>query len=215
MAEFIPEDEWTPALRSWRSSPPSTAGAHPVRHHVRFEKGRMTSRLGGQLRRRELTFNYERLGKSGSSADRARTSSLLIHEFAHQKASNHLSTDFYHELQRLGAKSTDLALRDPEFFLRHGYRRALTMDGHAETSSWAAWGRCSCCRRSSTPRYQTHAGRADDSRPLILDRETAGRGPAWLTALCVRSAPAASRRRRPRRQRHPRRLPPSPLRVSC
>lgn len=43
---------------------------------------------------------------------------LLIHEFAHQYESNHLSRNFYDACCRLGAKLTQLAMDDPAFFLK-------------------------------------------------------------------------------------------------
>jgi hypothetical protein len=124
MAQFIPEDEWTAALRTMAEYA-AEYGWRLIHRAitVRFEKGRMTSDWAANYGAATLTFNYERLGKSWfERGPREDVNALLIHEFAHQAASNHLSTEFYHELQRLGAKSTDLALRDPEFFHKHGYK---------------------------------------------------------------------------------------------
>ena len=124
MADFIPESKWTAAMRSmaefsceygWKLT------GHAIR--VRFEKGRMTAEWAANYGQGDLTFNYDRLGASWfECGPREAVLSLLIHEFAHEFEGNHLSTDFYHAIQKLGAKSTELALRDPDFFLRLGYR---------------------------------------------------------------------------------------------
>lgn len=69
----------------------------------------------------ELTFNLGRLGHSffneglGEKVDR-----LLLHEFGHEKVSNHLSEEFHEELCRLGAKLAALVLGKPDFFKKHG-----------------------------------------------------------------------------------------------
>lgn len=41
---------------------------------------------------------------------------LLLHEFAHEHAPNHLSDTFHDAICNLGAKLTRLALDEPEFF---------------------------------------------------------------------------------------------------
>jgi hypothetical protein len=45
-----------------------------------------------------------------------RVDRLLLHEFAHYKVSDHLSSKFYEEVARLGAKLTKIALVSPETF---------------------------------------------------------------------------------------------------
>lgn len=71
-----------------------------------------------------LILNLGRLGHSffeegpGPDVDR-----LMIHEFGHTDGcSNHLSDDYHEALCKLGAALTKLALTDPEFFRRHGWR---------------------------------------------------------------------------------------------
>ena len=123
-ARFIPEDEWTPALRTMAQYA-TEYGWKLIRVaiRVRFEKGRMTDSWGANYGDGTLTFNHDRLGRSWfEGGPREDVNALLIHELAHHRASNHLSTEFYHELQTLGAKSTDLALAHPEFFAAHGYK---------------------------------------------------------------------------------------------
>jgi len=124
MAQFIPEAEWSQALCTMADYATEYAWRLIRRAvKVRFEKGRMTSDWVANYGTGVLTFNYDRLGKSWfEKGPREDVNALLIHEFAHDIASNHLSTEFYHALQRLGAKSTDLALRAPEFFRGFGYK---------------------------------------------------------------------------------------------
>ena len=64
-----------------------------------------------------LTFNLSRCGHK--FFDRGITddvNDLLIHEFGHHYASDHLSEDYYRALTRLGAGMVRLALNKPELF---------------------------------------------------------------------------------------------------
>ena len=65
-----------------------------------------------------LTLNYSKLGKKWfASPVRSETVlDLLIHEFAHYKVSDHLSSAYHRELTRLAAKLANLCLDDPIFF---------------------------------------------------------------------------------------------------
>jgi hypothetical protein len=122
-ARFIPESDWTPALRAmatyateygWKLIGKAVS--------VRFEKGRMTDDWGANYGAATLTFNYDRLGVSWfEQGPRESVNELLIHEFAHELEGNHLSDKFYRALQKLGAKSTNLAFANPDFFRQHGY----------------------------------------------------------------------------------------------
>lgn len=65
-----------------------------------------------------IEFNVARLGKAWfdqppTSAD---ILSLIIHEFGHEYSSDHLSSQYYKALCKLGAKLGILALEDPEAF---------------------------------------------------------------------------------------------------
>lgn len=71
-----------------------------------------------------LTFNLGRLGKQWFEDPIGRVhNELLLHEFAHNKVSDHLTHDFSDEVCRLSAKLVEIALTDPEFFVKHGYAR--------------------------------------------------------------------------------------------
>jgi hypothetical protein len=64
-----------------------------------------------------LTFNVSRLGyrwfENGACES---VNDLLIHEFGHHHCSDHLDDRYYKGLTKLGAKLTELALEEPEFF---------------------------------------------------------------------------------------------------
>lgn len=68
----------------------------------------------------QLTLNLGRLGHAwfdggpGERVDR-----LLLHEFSHEKVSNHLSEDFHDAICVLGAKLAGLVSRKPDLFKKH------------------------------------------------------------------------------------------------
>lgn len=123
-AKFVPEEEWTGGMRGFATFCSDFAWKLIKRDvQVRFEKGRMTSPFGANYGGGVLTFNYDRMGKA--YFERGLTEKhvdLLIHEFAHQFESNHLSVGFYDACTRLGAKAVELALSEPAFYKNHGYR---------------------------------------------------------------------------------------------
>jgi hypothetical protein len=68
-----------------------------------------------------LTFNLPKLGKSffeNFPNNIEDVIDLVIHELGHEYSSDHLSEEYYRALTMLGAKSTMLALKEPEFFNR-------------------------------------------------------------------------------------------------
>jgi hypothetical protein len=68
---------------------------------------------------RVLCFNVKSLGHKwfNSFPDNMEiVINLLIHEFGHEYSGNHLSDKYYKALTNLGAKSTILGLKEPEFF---------------------------------------------------------------------------------------------------
>jgi len=67
----------------------------------------------------DLTFNVGRLGKAFFNEfpkNRVEVMALLIHEYAHEMASNHLSSEYHDALCDLGAKVAALALDKPYLF---------------------------------------------------------------------------------------------------
>jgi hypothetical protein len=86
--------------------------------------GKSTHRSG------RLILNLGRLGRmwfeQGISPE---VNELLIHEFGHHYASDHLSDAYHDALCRLGASLTQLALRQPEVFV------SLIQDRHEQAIS--------------------------------------------------------------------------------
>jgi len=64
----------------------------------------------------QLTLNLGRLGHDWFKSVGQHTDRLLIHEFGHHYAADHLSKEYYDALCKLGAKMTALALQYPEVF---------------------------------------------------------------------------------------------------
>jgi hypothetical protein len=118
--KVLPESEWTDDIRV-QVACVQRIGARLVDHYVKVRIVKdfhwpfvATYGLG------TLTLNLGRLGKDWFASDPTdvRVLSLLIHEFAHAKASDHLSSGFHRECCRLGAELANLALENPELFKR-------------------------------------------------------------------------------------------------
>lgn len=121
--KVIPESQWTDGMRKIHAY--SVALAKELmgkRLSVRFVNapnnafgacyGKDSGPFGPQM-----DFNVGRLHKSWfADGVTERVDSLIIHEFGHQYADNHLSEEYYKALSDLGAKIKALALRKPEFF---------------------------------------------------------------------------------------------------
>jgi hypothetical protein len=74
-----------------------------------------------------LIFNVGRLGyKWFEQGPRPAMFDLLIHEFAHDYSSDHLSEAYYDALSDLGGRLTQLALEDPALFAKHGAKIAAS-----------------------------------------------------------------------------------------
>lgn len=66
----------------------------------------------------ELTLNLGRLGyKWFEPTNRASITDLIIHEFGHEYADDHLSQDYYHALTRMAGRAVEVALEQPELFV--------------------------------------------------------------------------------------------------
>ena len=66
----------------------------------------------------KLIINAAGVGRDWFNGLLAKINALLLHEFAHQYASNHLSEDYHEAICELGAELCNLALADPAFFDR-------------------------------------------------------------------------------------------------
>lgn len=69
-----------------------------------------------------LMLNLGRLGYKWFEQPGENTLDLLLDEFAHHYADNHLDTRYYRALRTLGAKMTILALNDPAFYEQYGFQ---------------------------------------------------------------------------------------------
>jgi hypothetical protein len=75
-------------------------------------------RRGG--REGQLTLNLGRLGHKWFEQVDADVIDLLIHEFGHHYCSDHLDRGYLNALTMLAARSTLLALTEPQFFADYG-----------------------------------------------------------------------------------------------
>lgn len=121
--ELVPEEAWTDGMKN------IARYAQELAEHLIHQKisvvfdtqrgSRFSAAYGG----RELTFFINSLGRPYFDFGPTESmNSLLLHEFAHEAESNHLSDNFYKALQSMGARMTSLALREPDFFKRFGWR---------------------------------------------------------------------------------------------
>lgn len=75
-----------------------------------------------------LTLNVGKLGRKWFEAVASeKMNQILLHEFAHQYAGNHLSEEYHEALCRLGAQLASLALRTPEIFDAANYLDSVEM----------------------------------------------------------------------------------------
>jgi hypothetical protein len=132
--KLLPPSEWTAGMNNIAKYAKELArellGVPLI---VSIDKGRVSDHWGacyGATRRgpagvrvAELTYNLATLGRDYfEHGPSEAVNSILIHEFAHEYESNHLSEKFFKSMQKLGAKLVQLALTDPEFFKAYGWR---------------------------------------------------------------------------------------------
>ena len=122
--KLLPESEWTEGMKNIAGYVEDVA-MKLIKRHVRvtIDKGRIGAGWAACYGGGELTFNLASVGYDFfEHGPDARVNALVIHELAHEHEENHLSDGFYKALQKLGAGLTELALRDPELFRRHGWK---------------------------------------------------------------------------------------------
>lgn len=117
-AVFIPEGDWTPGMKRVAELAEALALRLFGSITVQFEAKRMTDAWAANYGGRTLTFNYARLGKAwfDKTPNDPALLDLLIHEFAHEYAGNHLSDAYYKACTDVGARMVALALKKPELF---------------------------------------------------------------------------------------------------
>ena len=65
---------------------------------------------------RVLTFNVAKLGVRWFEPKKSDVLDLILHEFGHEYASNHLDEGYYRALTALAVKAVWLAVKKPEVF---------------------------------------------------------------------------------------------------
>lgn len=119
-ADIIPESEWTRGMKNIHAYTLFLGRrllGKPI--YVIFVKvGEKWDACYGQGQiSSEFHYNVQSLGKKWFDGPvRPEIDELIIHEFGHEYATNHLSEDYYKSLCRLGAKLKALALAHPEDF---------------------------------------------------------------------------------------------------
>jgi len=115
--KVLTEDEWTLDVRRVAEYAARIGEAVldcPIHVRIADDKG---WGFVACYKKGQLTLNLGALGKKWfADGATSQVNALLIHEFAHHTASNHLSKEFYDTCCRTGARLTDLAIHQPELF---------------------------------------------------------------------------------------------------
>jgi len=118
----IPKDDWTPGMEEVADYAERLGhellGFRPLAKW--FKEIPSTKGCGACYGGRIISFNKKTLGRrffENFPENRADVTDLLIHEFAHEGASNHLSDEYYCECTRLAGLAVEVALRNPKLFL--------------------------------------------------------------------------------------------------
>lgn len=115
---LTPESDWTEAMKTrveWIRRLAVQLLGHSV--HVQLTPlvtWAFSACYGNQSQ--SLTIGYGVLGKKWFTEKKTseRVLGLMLHEFAHDQVSDHLSNDYHEEVNRLGCLAVDLALDQPE-----------------------------------------------------------------------------------------------------
>lgn len=121
-AKSIPEGEWTDGMKRvtmYAKALSIRLMGFPVDITMENERSQFYNANYGS---RHLTFNVPRLGKKWFDlvGNIDAVNDILLHEFGHEFAANHLDEEYHRALTRLGAKFVGLALAEPGFFREHG-----------------------------------------------------------------------------------------------
>lgn len=112
----IPEKDWTgPMARVadfCKAVAPHVIGVKIV---VVFSNNSNVSEIAS-YGSRTLNFNVGRLGYRWFNGSAVKIIDLIIHELAHERSGNHLSSVYYDALTEIGARMTLLALTRPDIF---------------------------------------------------------------------------------------------------
>jgi hypothetical protein len=117
--KVIQREDWTPAMH-WFAHYADRLGRLlmdvPISVTVADDPGWKFN--GAYARSGSLTVNAAAFGREWFEGDLAAINRFLIHEFGHQYASDHLSSQYHDALCRLGAGLAKVALDNPALFKR-------------------------------------------------------------------------------------------------
>lgn len=114
-AETIPESEWTDGMRQVVAYA-KRLSKELLGYAVSVSMYKMPkSQTGADFGNGILRFNVGRLGKAWFDKISPRTTSLLLHEFAHTNGNGH-NWEYQKHLEELAGKAVHLALEKPEIF---------------------------------------------------------------------------------------------------
>lgn len=121
--EPIPEEKWTPGMRNIAEYAEELGyKVLKVTVKARFENRFGAMDIANYGRGGHLCFNVARLGKAWfDQGPTEAVNDLLIHEFAHEYGA-HLTDEFDHGLSRIGAAMVRMAMNDPAFFRKYGFK---------------------------------------------------------------------------------------------
>ncbi len=115
----LPRDQWTPGMRNVAAYAEALAPrllGRPLAR-VSMVSDPQCRNFAAAYGAGCLDFNVRTLGRAWfDHGPSDAVNRLLLHEFGHERASNHLSGDFHDALCDLGAQLARLALDEPEFF---------------------------------------------------------------------------------------------------
>ena len=121
MAEFLAEEDWTEPMR-WVAGHAQTLAVELLDSNLSVCINITSSNFAAAYCPGELTFALKSLGRkfferaATTESGLDRLHHLLIHEFGHHYASDHLSSDYHEALCRLGASLGRLMRDRPDMF---------------------------------------------------------------------------------------------------
>ncbi len=115
----IPEEKWTPGMRRLAEYVERIGRELVGGLVVRIVRDSGNRRFSAWYSQKEITFNLQRLGHrffNDFPANLERVNSLLLHEIAHERESDHLSDRYHSAICDFGATLTQLALDKSKLF---------------------------------------------------------------------------------------------------
>jgi hypothetical protein len=122
----IPREKWTPGMRRVAEYVERVGHELVGGLVVRIVRDSGNRRFSAWYGHKEITFNLVRLGHrffNDFPANMERVNSLLLHEIAHERESDHLSDRYHTAICDYGARLTQLALDSPRLFKARRVKR--------------------------------------------------------------------------------------------